>query len=79
MARGGMAGAVFNAAKEVALDGFVDGKLRFPQMAQIVEDTMETLFPDNGVIDAAITLDNVAQVDHLARQAAWAAITKRAG
>ncbi|WP_448326159.1 1-deoxy-D-xylulose-5-phosphate reductoisomerase [Sulfitobacter sp. M13] len=79
MARGGMAGAVFNAAKEVALDGFVEGKLRFPQMAQIVEDTMETLFPDNGVIDAAITLDNVAQVDHLARQAAWAAITKRAG
>jgi 1-deoxy-D-xylulose-5-phosphate reductoisomerase len=79
MARGGMAGAVFNAAKEVALDGFIDGKLRFPQMAEIVEDTMETLFPDNGVIDAAITLDNVAQVDHLARQAAWAAITKRAG
>ncbi|WP_340236733.1 1-deoxy-D-xylulose-5-phosphate reductoisomerase [Sulfitobacter pontiacus] len=79
MARGGMAGAVFNAAKEVALDGFIGGKLRFPQMAEIVEDTMEALFPDNGVIDAAITLDNVAQVDHLARQAAWAAITKRAG
>ena len=79
MARGGMAGAVFNAAKEVALDGFIGGKLRFPQMAEIVEDTMEALFPDNGVIDATITLDNVAQVDHLARQAAWAAITKRAG
>jgi len=79
MARGGMAGAVFNAAKEVALDGFIGGKLRFPQMAEIVEDTMEALFPDNGVIDAAITLDNVLQVDHLARQAAWAAITKRAG
>ncbi|HBM40775.1 MAG TPA: 1-deoxy-D-xylulose-5-phosphate reductoisomerase [Sulfitobacter sp.] len=79
MARGGMAGAVFNAAKEVALDGFIGGKLRFPQMAEIVENTMEALFPDNGVIDAAITLDNVAQVDHLARQAAWAAITKRAG
>lgn len=79
MARGGMAGAVFNAAKEVALDGFIDGKLRFPQMAEVVEETMEALFPDNGVIDAAITLDNVAQVDHLARQAAWAAITKRAG
>ena len=79
MARGGMAGAVFNAAKEVALDGFIGGKLRFPQMAEIVEDTMEALFPDNGVIDAAITLDNVAQVDHLARQVAWAAITKRAG
>ena len=79
MARGGMAGAVVNAAKEGALDGFIGGKLRFPQMAEIVEDTMEALFPDNGVIDATITLDNVAQVDHLARQAAWAAITKRAG
>ncbi|EEB84747.1 1-deoxy-D-xylulose-5-phosphate reductoisomerase [Roseobacter sp. GAI101] len=79
MARGGMAGAVFNAAKEVALDGFIDGHLRFPQMAQVVEDTLEQLNSDNNVIDATMTLDNVAQVDHLARQAAKAVIKKRAG
>ena len=79
MARGGMAGAVFNAAKEIALDGFIDGRLRFPQMAEVVEDTLDQLNSDSSLIDANMTLDNVAQVDHLARQAAKAVINKRAG
>ena len=79
MERGGMAGAVFNAAKETALDGFIDGRLRFPQMAEVVEDVLTQLNSDTGLIDATMTLDNVAQVDHLAREAAQAVITKRAG
>lgn len=79
MARGGMAGAVFNAAKESALDGFIEGKLLFPQMAEVVEDTMSQLNSDNGLIDATMTLDNVAQVDHLARQTAKAVIENKAG
>ncbi|WP_372991620.1 1-deoxy-D-xylulose-5-phosphate reductoisomerase [Sulfitobacter sp.] len=79
MARGGMAGAVFNAAKEIGLDGFIDGRLRFPQMAEVVEDTLDQLNSDSSLIDANMTLDNVAQVDHLARQAAKAVINKRAG
>ncbi len=37
MARGGLAGAVFNAAKETALDGFIDGRLGFAAMAGVVE------------------------------------------
>ncbi|SFS52530.1 1-deoxy-D-xylulose 5-phosphate reductoisomerase [Sulfitobacter marinus] len=78
MERGGMAGAVFNAAKETALDGFIDGRLGFTQMAEVVEDTLNRLNSDNGLIDAGMTLDNVAQVDHLARQAAQAIIKKRA-
>jgi 1-deoxy-D-xylulose-5-phosphate reductoisomerase len=79
MARGGMAGAVFNAAKETALDGFIAGQLKFPQMAEIVEDTMSQMNSDSSLIDANMTLDNVAQVDHLARQTAKAVIKKRAG
>ncbi|MBW4961028.1 1-deoxy-D-xylulose-5-phosphate reductoisomerase [Sulfitobacter sp. CW3] len=78
MERGGMAGAVFNAAKETALDGFIDGRLRFQQMAEVVEDTLTQLNSDAGLIDATMTLDNVAQVDHLARQAAQTIINKRA-
>ncbi|WP_339759439.1 1-deoxy-D-xylulose-5-phosphate reductoisomerase [uncultured Sulfitobacter sp.] len=78
MERGGMAGAVFNAAKETALDGFIDGHLRFQQMAEVVEDTLTQLNSDAGLIDATMTLDNVAQVDHLARQAAQTIINKRA-
>ncbi len=79
MTRGGMAGAVFNAAKEIALDGFIAGRLRFPQMAEVVEDVLSRLNSGDGLIDATMTLDNVAQVDHLARQAAKAVIEKRAG
>jgi len=79
MARGGMSGAVFNAAKEIALDGFIDGRLQFPQMAEVVEEVLDGLIMDSGLIDATMTLDNVAQVDHLARQTAKAVIKKRAG
>lgn len=79
MLRGGLAGAVFNAAKEIALDGFVGGRLRFPQMAEVVEQTLEQLNAEAGLIDATMTLDNVVHVDHLAREAATAVIKKRAG
>ncbi len=37
MAMRGLAGAVFNAAKEVALDHFIAGGLGFMQMAAVVE------------------------------------------
>ncbi|MEL6211657.1 MAG: 1-deoxy-D-xylulose-5-phosphate reductoisomerase, partial [Pseudomonadota bacterium] len=76
MARRGLSGAVFNAAKETALDGFIDGALRFPQMAEVVEDVLNRVDP--GLIDAPMTLDNVAGADQIARKAAQDAI-KRAG
>ncbi|UYV39392.1 1-deoxy-D-xylulose-5-phosphate reductoisomerase [Rhodobacteraceae bacterium D3-12] len=70
MARGGLAGAVFNAAKEEALDGFIAGAIRFTDMARVVEATFEALERDNGLIDAEMTLDNVAQADQMARRRA---------
>ena len=70
MARGGLAGAVFNAAKETALDGFIAGHIRFTDMAGVVEDVLSDEAATEGLIDAVMTLDNVAQADHLARQAA---------
>ncbi len=79
MAAGGLSGAVFNAAKETALDGFIAGQIGFAQMAGVVEDTLAQLSRDSGHIAATMTLDNVAQMDHLARQAAKAAIKNRAG
>ena len=79
MAAGGLVGAVFNAAKEVALDGFIDGRLRFTQMAEIVEEVLETRAEEAARGRDGMTLDLVAEADHLARKAAVAAITKRAG
>lgn len=79
MQRGGLAGAVFNAAKETALDGFIGGQIKFTTMAHVVEAVLEKMDSDGGHIDATMTLDNVAHVDHLARMAARAEIKTRAG
>lgn len=70
MAAGGLMGAVFNAAKERALDGFIEGRLKFPQMAQVVEETLSRLSSQAGHIADAITLDMVHEADHLARSTA---------
>jgi len=70
MERGGLSGAVFNAAKERALDHFIAKRLPFMAMAEVVEDVLARIEADNGLIDAGITLETVGQADHLARSAA---------
>ena len=79
MARGGLAGAVFNAAKETALDGFIAGQLKFTQMSGVVSQVLDRMDAQGGHIDATMTLDNVLETDHLARKAARLAIEQRAG
>ena len=79
MSRGGLAGAVFNAAKEQALDDFISGRIKFTQMAEIVEEVLTRLESRPGLIDAAMTLDNVTMTDQLARQEASKVMTERAG
>ncbi len=70
MAAGGMSGAIFNAAKEVALDGFIAGRLGFMQMAEVVEQALERLAADRGLVHAAFTLDNVRAADQMGRKVA---------
>ena len=77
MDRGGLSGAVFNAAKETALDGFIAGKLAFPHMAEVVETVLDTTDPS--LIDAEMTLDTVLEADHMARVSARRVIETRAG
>lgn len=77
MERGGLSGAVFNAAKETALDGFLARQIAFPAMAEVVEDVLQTV--DHGLIDAEMTLDTVLQADQMAREAAKRIIENRAG
>lgn len=78
MARGGLAGAVFNGAKERALDAFIAGRIGFTDMAVVVADVMDQLGGRSGLLDDAITLDNVARLDHLARQGIDTAMMVRA-
>jgi 1-deoxy-D-xylulose-5-phosphate reductoisomerase len=77
MRTGGLAGAAFNAAKERALDGFIAGEIGFLAMAEVVETTLETLARDAGLTSAALNLDNVRAMDHLARVRAGEAIAKK--
>ncbi len=67
MEEGGLSGAVFNAAKEAALDAFVAGEIGFLEMAQVVSDTLDALSSDEGLQNIAMTLDNVLETDALAR------------
>lgn len=79
MSRGGMMGAVFNGAKERALDHFIAGKIGFLEMASIVEHVLDHFEDQSGLIDDAMTLDNVLRIDHLARQRADLVMTKQTG
>jgi 1-deoxy-D-xylulose-5-phosphate reductoisomerase len=78
MRRGGLAGAVFNAAKERALDAFIAGRIGFLDMAAVVEEVLTLMSSESSLIDAEITLDTVAHVDHLARIRADEAMPARA-
>jgi 1-deoxy-D-xylulose-5-phosphate reductoisomerase len=74
LAMGGHAGAVFNAAKEVALDGFIGHRIGFLQMAEVVEETLNCLSASLCHTNAEMTLDTVTQTDLLARETAQAVI-----
>ena len=70
MGRGGLSGAVFNAAKDMALDRFMAGQIGFTQMADVVKTTLDQLLPDDGLIDAPMTLDNLRRAAHLGQSTA---------
>lgn len=77
MAARAMAGPVFNAAKERALDHFIAGRIRFTEMAALVEDVLTSISSDSA-FRADVTLDNVRNADQMARQAADAWLSVQA-
>lgn len=71
MAEGGLWGAAFNAAKEVALDGFLARRIGFTQMAPAVERTLDALTGEGGLsrIGGEVpSLEDVLGADALARR-----------
>lgn len=66
---GGLAGAAFNAAKEEALDNFLNLKLSFPGMSDVVSATMDELTASNK-LDQVVELEAVMEIDLLARSVA---------
>jgi len=70
MKRGGLFGAVLNAAKEIALNRFIAGEIGFLQMADLVKNTIDhskITFASNKNI---YSLDDVIAIDKLARELA---------
>ena len=63
---GGLAGAAFNAAKEEALDSFIDYKLSFLGMADVVRATMDELSSKNQ-LGSEVELEAVLDIDLQAR------------
>lgn len=67
---GGLAGAVFNGAKEAALDAFLAGRVGFLDMAHLVEHVMERLGSEAARAGDGYGLDEVLAYDAAARRGA---------
>lgn len=70
MQTGGRAGAVFNAAKEIALDHFIAGRIGFLDMARVVERTLDRAEKEMRLGIAPNDLQEVLDTDAEARRLA---------
>jgi len=72
MHTGGAAGAVFNAAKEIALDHFIARNIGFLDMAPVVETTLERFGAQADIRRAPDSLAEVLEIDAESRRLAEA-------
>jgi 1-deoxy-D-xylulose-5-phosphate reductoisomerase len=68
LALGGLAGAVFNAAKEAALDAFIQHEIGFLDMAVLVEHVLDELGPEAAAHGPGYDLAAVTALDRAARR-----------
>ena len=73
IAAGGTAAAILNAANEIAVAAFLDGQLKFPHIAEVVEETLHAV-PHHVASDLEVVLDD----DRRARADAARAVLRRA-
>ena len=71
--RGGLQGAIMNAAEEIAFHAFVDGRIGFLEMADIAEAVMDEMIATG----SAESMDAVFAADEEARSRAAALVLKR--
>ena len=72
---GGSAPTVLNAANEIAVEAFLAGRIRFMQIASVVEAALSAAVREIGGL-AARTLDDVLETDRAARRLALGIIVK---
>ncbi len=73
LAAGGTAAAILNAANEIAVAAFLDGQLKFPHIAEVVEETLHAV-PHHVASELEVVLDD----DRRARADAARAVLRRA-
>ncbi len=66
--RGGAAPAILNAANEIAVEAFLDRRIAFPQIAQVVAETLE--WGERGTASAPRQLSEVLALDGESRKVA---------
>ena len=79
MEEGGLTGAVFNGAKEQALDEFIARRCDFTDMAWAVDRTVDVMLTREGLQNATMTLDSVRDADAMARALTTEHITQAKG
>ncbi|WP_424926709.1 1-deoxy-D-xylulose-5-phosphate reductoisomerase [Amaricoccus tamworthensis] len=73
---GGLAGAVFNAAKEAALEGFIAGFIGFLDMSRLVEHVMDEIAGEAAQFGSEYDLSDVQRIDGVSRVAARSWISR---
>jgi len=66
---GGTAPAVFNASNEIAVQAFLDGRIEFGRIAEVIDRVLAEHTPTG-----ATTLEAVLEADAVGRRAAWEAV-----
>ena len=73
--RGPGATAAMNAANEIAVDGFLSGKLNFPAITLVVERVLDHM-QGTGELAAPASIDDVMMIDAAARRVAGQQMTR---
>jgi 1-deoxy-D-xylulose-5-phosphate reductoisomerase len=64
---GGCTPAVLNAANEVAVEAFLDGKLKFPQISKVVAETIARMdYKEDTDIETILETDRMARIESAA-------------
>ncbi len=75
LARGGTAPAILSAANEVAVEAFIEGKMRFGEIARLIGRVMDEVLRQ-AQDDGELTLDGVRLADRRARECAGRIVGK---
>lgn len=59
--------AVLNAANEVAVTAFLEGKLKFPEISTVVAETMARMdYREDSDIETILAVDSMARIESAA-------------